>query len=444
MSEIEEQFTVRETENEFTIGTDTWDGNFRDRYSYDREKLLNQAMNAWRSNPIAKRLVEITTEFVLGDGFSFESQHAKIKRVRQEFWTNRFNNMEEQLPEWADEAWRSGDLFILFSVDKGGNSFVRAVPAEQIKDIETRSNDYRQETFYLRGEDIPPYVAYDPAKDQDSFILHFPLSRAAGALFGESDLYCILHWLGLYRTWLEDRARLNTHRQLFAYVLQRNFANSAERVSYLNNFKSRMPKTSGGVIALDMNETLACLQPNLASHDAAEDGLALKRMIAIGAGIPLHYLAEPEESTRTTAEAAGTPTFKRFKRRQQYLRNVVKTTLQVALDVRRKHDGGLPKHEIQQIQVVVPDITERDNASLALGVQRLINAFVPLYNSKIVDTKEFIRLVYRFLAEQPPATTPKFSPINMRGAAGSGWGGGSSGSTPEPDEKEDKTAFPTA
>ena len=33
------------------------------------------------------------------------------------------------------------------------------------------------------------------------------------------------------------------------------------------------------------------------------------------------------------------------------------------------------------------------------------NAFAPIYNAKLVDEKEFIRLVYRFLAETPPART---------------------------------------
>ncbi len=414
---VAETLSVKETENEFTIGTNTWDGNFRDRYDYDRAKLLTQVINAWRSNPLAKRIIELTTEFVLGDGFAYESRQPKINKILYDFWTHRLNNLDEQLPEWADEAWRSGDLFILFSVDAQGNSYVRAVPAEQIKSIETAPNDYRQELAYSRGEDHPPYPAYDPDQDQDHFVLHFPLSRAVGALFGESDLYPILHWLGLYRSWLEDRARLNFHRQLFSYVLQRNFTNSAERTKYLNNFKMQMPKQSGGIIALDENESLGVINPNLASFEAAEDGLALKRMIAVGAGIPLHYLAEPEESTRTTAESAGTPTFKRFKRRQQYLRNVVKSVLQTVLEIHRKHDTNFPKASIYQLIVTVPDITERDNAQLAIGVQRIVNAFAPLYNAKLIDSKELIRLVYRFLAEIPPGTIPTaFNPINLRGA----------------------------
>ena len=60
------------------------------------------------------------------------------------------------------------------------------------------------------------------------------------------------------------------------------------------------------------------IQPQLSSQEAGEDGLAVKRMVAAGAGIPLHFLAEPESATRTTAEFAGGPTFRRYEQRQKF------------------------------------------------------------------------------------------------------------------------------
>jgi hypothetical protein len=243
--------------------------------------------------------------------------------------------------------------------------------------------------------------------------LHFPLNRAVGASFGESDLAPILYWIGLYRQWLEDRSRLNYFRQMFSFILQRPFASQAEKESYMRDFIAKLPTKSGGVLGLDPNETLGVLNPNLASFEAEADGLALKRMIAIGAGIPMHYLAEPEESTRTTAEAAGTPTFKRFKRRQMYLANVVKTLLQTVITIRRKYNPNLPGRP--DIRINVPDITEKDNANLAIAVQRVVTAFAPLYNAKLIEPKEFIRLVYRFVAENIPEKIGDFAPINVRG-----------------------------
>jgi len=413
---VQTTLAVKETENTITLGSAAWDSNFRDRLSYDRRKILDQAINAWRSNPIARRIIQLTTEFVIGDGLAFQTSNARANKFLTEFWNHPLNNLTEQLPEWADEAWRTGDLFILFSVDEGGMIYVRALPSESIGVIQTAENDYRQELLYKRNEmDEQPWISFRldmsfPA----SFVLHFPLERAVGASFGESDLAPILYWIGLYRQWLEDRARLNYFRQMFSFILQRPFTSQAEKEKYMRDFAAKLPKKSGGVLGLDPNETLTALFPNLAAFEAGADGLALKRMIAIGAGIPLHYLAEPEESTRTTAEAAGTPTFKHFKHRQNYLSNVLLGVLRSALTVRHQYDSHITPSA--EVRIIVPDITERDNSILALALQRFVTGFAPIYNAKLVDEDEFIRLVYRFIAELPPEKIGEFAPVNIRGS----------------------------
>ena len=165
---------VQETDNTITIGAAGWDNNFRDRLNYDRSKILTQAITAWRSNPIARRIIELTTEFVIGDGWTFTAPK-QVEKFLKDFWNHPLNNLDEQLPEWADEAWRTGDLFLLVSVDGGGQVYVRALPSEAIGIIETTENDYRQEKLYKRdATDENPWPAYDPDADQTAFILHFP------------------------------------------------------------------------------------------------------------------------------------------------------------------------------------------------------------------------------------------------------------------------------
>lgn len=413
---VQTKLSVIETDNTITLGAASWDSNFRDRLSYDRLNILTQAITAWRANPIARRIIDLTTEFVIGDGMSFTSSKP-VEKLLRDFWNHPLNNLDQQLPEWADEAWRTGDLFLLVSLDPGGGVYVRALPSESIGVIDTAANDYRQEISYRRDAmDEHPWPAFQPGTDQQAFVLHFPLNRAVGATFGESDLAPVLYWIGLYRQWLEDRARLNYFRQMFSFVLTRPFSSQPEKEKYMRDFASRLPKKSGGVLGLDPTETLVALKPELASDQAEADGLAIKRMIASGVGIPLHYFAEPESSTRTTAEASGTPTFKRFKRRQMYLVNVVRTLLLTVVSLKKKYKADLPDRA--NIEITCSDITERDNANLAIAVQRIVTAFAPIYNAKLIDPREFIRLVYRFVAETAPETIGDFEPINTRGGTG--------------------------
>jgi hypothetical protein len=404
--------SVAETDNTITLGSASWDLNFRDRLNYDRQNVLSQAITAWRANPIARRIIELTTEFTVGTGFTFEAPSSLQKHL-ETFWNHPLNNLDQQLPEWADEAWRTGDLFLLCSQDAGGQVYVRALPSEAIGVIETSKNDYRQELWYKRdATDESPWPAYVQGTVQAWFVLHFPLNRAVGANFGESDLAPVLYWIGLYRQWLEDRARLNYFRQMFSFVLQRPFVNQAEKEKYMRDFASKMPRKSGGVLGLDPTETLVALNPQLASQDAADDGLAIKRMIATGVGIPMHFFAEPESSTRTTAEAAGTPTFKRFERRQEFLKVVVRTLLLTVTELHRRYKNP------PVIKINTPDITEKDNSNLAIAAQRITAAFAPIYNAKLITPEEFIRLVYRFVAEDVPEKIGPFKPIDLKGGTG--------------------------
>lgn len=140
------------------------------------------------------------------------------------------------------------------------------------------------------------------------------------------------------------------------------------------------------------------LSPQLDSFEAGEDGLAVKKFIASGRGYPLHWLAEPESSTRTTAEAAGTPTFKGLEARQKTFLATIQQVLTVAAQL-----AGFPDPEIE---VTAADISERDNAALALATTQIVQSFGQLWANGFITADEYLRVVYRFAGEVVPKDRP--------------------------------------
>jgi hypothetical protein len=69
-------------------------------------------------------------------------------------------------------------------------------------------------------------------------------------------------------------------------------------------------------------EEWKAVQPQIGAADVRDDGRALRLMIAVGAGMPEHYLAEGGNANRATAAEMGLPAIKRFQRRQEYFRQV--------------------------------------------------------------------------------------------------------------------------
>ena len=401
-----------ETESTFLLGARA--GGAYDRPLGDRQSVLEQSLEAWRVNPLARRLVELTTQYVVGSGIRVHCKHSATARFLRAFWDQPLNRMAVRCSEWCDELTRSGNLFLLLATDAGGMSYVRAVPASEIKDIQSRSNDVEQPLTFipapsLDNPDPQGWAAYKADRDArcedgsfEPVMLHYAINRPAGALWGESDLAPLLRWLSRYANWLEDRARLNRYRTAFLYQVKARFVSESERLARQQRLNAS-PPTPGSILVTDENETWEVIGPKLDSEQANTDGLALKKMIAAGAGVPLHFLAEPESATRTTAEAAGGPTYRRFEQRQAYFLWLLRDMLQVVLNRRALVEGnrsGPGRIDPQaRVEVHGGDLSARDNVALGLAGNHIMATLAQLRDRGLIDDAELLRLLYRFIGE---------------------------------------------
>ena len=384
----------------------------RDRYDYDRSEVLQDALDAWRQNPLARRIVELTSQYVVGGGIEIDCQHSKSSKFIHEWWDNRLNRMSTRVFDWCDELTRSGELFIIVSTDAAGMSYVRALPAADVIEIETAENDIEQEYNVFEAPDgsmqgVPTpsgmlakkrWPVYDERFDvpDQPCILHYAINRPVGAKHGESDLAPFLRWLARYAAWLEDRARLNRYRQSFMYVVSAKFQNKAEKLARQAELSAN-PPSPGSILVTDDTEVWSVINPTLASFEAAEDGLALKKMVAAGSGNPLHFLAEPESATRTTAESAGGPTFRHYQQRQMFFLWMLEDLVRVVLARRKVHDRGIKVDA--ELKIKGSDITARDNSKLASAAGSVFNTFKQMRDRALIDDSELMRLVYRFCGE---------------------------------------------
>jgi hypothetical protein len=200
------------------------------------------------------------------------------------------------------------------------------------------------------------------------------------------------------------------------YVVKGKWLSASDKEARQAELNSH-PPTPGSILVTDESETWDTIAPKLDSFEANNDGLTLKKYIASGHGVPLHWLSEPESSTRTTAEAAGTPTFKTLEERQRFFLQLVEEVMKVCV-ARRAQKGDSSVDPTAEINVTAGDVSERDNAALALATSQIVTAFAPLYNAAMIDADEFMRVVYRFAGEVRPASpTNPASPIQTAGIA---------------------------
>lgn len=390
-----------ERDNNFFTGG--LSGLYEGRTSWDRKKIFAESLRAWRVNPIARRIVRLQTSFAIGKGLTIKSDDPKAQTFLQEWWNHPLNNFNRNVKRWKDEDTRTGNLFFLFNVQPDDMSIIRAVPAEKIEDIETTENDVEQETGYFNDEShAVKWKAYKAGKPQSPFMVHYASNQPVGSPWGEADLSPLLVWIGRFSSWLENRARLNQFRTAFMYVVMGSYPSEEARSTREKQLQANPPKP-GSILVMNTNqgEQWGILSANLDSFDASVDGTSLKKMILDGIGHPMHWHAEPEGATQTTAEAAGTPTFRTLEEMQNDFFEMLVDMAKIALQVK-----GI--QTTAKIWIEGPDITERDNATLALALGRAYPHLADLLDREGIDDKEFLRIVYKMFAEVwDESKTPK-------------------------------------
>jgi hypothetical protein len=392
-----------------------WDGFGRaDAGAADGGQGYRDALAAWRTNPYAKRAIDIITDYTVGDGLTPVAP-GELGRFIDTFWHHPQNRLDLRLPELVDELSRSGDLFLaLFRNSADGMSYVRAVPKSEVVAIETAENDWEREVAYVIRGDVLGAGAGDggdwsggrtflapghpEAGNAEAVMVHYSINRPVGALLGESELATILPWLRFYGAMLEDRVRLNWAARAFLWFVKvppGRVAAKAEQYA--------IPPEPGSIVIHDDGEQWEMKAPALGGTDAQHDLRALRQMIAAGTGQPPHWHGDGGDINRAVAQAMQDPAIRRLRRRQKHVQHVVVDLCDVAYG--RAYGAGLARRRPDRsaIRVDLPDISREDNESLALAAQRLSGAFtellrgLPGYSPTLVG--QMVPLIFKFAGE---------------------------------------------
>ena len=98
------------------------------------QEMYTDTLKAWRKNPLAWRMISITTNYVVGDQIQISSTNRAFNKFIQQFWHHPKNLIDLRVEAMCDELSRSGDLFILlFRNDQDGMSYIRFVTKDRIQ-----------------------------------------------------------------------------------------------------------------------------------------------------------------------------------------------------------------------------------------------------------------------------------------------------------------------
>lgn len=352
-----------------------------DRPWLDQLDGLTAAAQLWRVNPLARRLVNLVTSFVVGDGITLTADDPALAQFLDAFWNHPQNQLSLRQYAWCEELSRAGELFVTLHLNPAdGMSYARALPASRIDRVTTAAGDYETELAYHEAAapgdpDYPAGRWWGAAGEGDGPVcLHFAVNRPVGCVRGESDLAPVLPWLERYSRWLEDRVRLNAAMRSFLWIVK-----VPGRLIKQKAAEHVRPPEPGTVLIVDRdNEEWEAVTPALHAHDAAADGRAVRWMIVAGGpGVGLVDLGEGEEANLATAKAMGEQRSRFMRARQTYFGWALATIALTAYN-RAAALGYVagPEQTLDAIRVTLPDISPADNRELGASAAQAADALM--------------------------------------------------------------------
>jgi len=371
---------------------------------HERQSGLKDALQAWRENPLAFRIVSLTTDYVVGSGIRILSGVPWVQEFIQRLWAHRRNRLGMRMHRWCDELSRSGELFLVLSTNAAdGMSYIREVPASRVDRVETDPDDYEMELRYHEIRSVGDVdgrwwvqAEASGAERLPQVMLHYAINRPVGCVRGQSDLSPILGWLTHYKGWVEDRVRANRYKNAFLWQVTLKNATRDQIVAKRSQY-GRPPKP-GSILITDENEEWRTVQPELQGWDAANDGKVIRLMVAAGAGVPLHFLSEGESATRATAAEMGDPTLRHYYHRQLFFCEMLKDIVRVCVGRARAVGRGWGWSDLK-LSAEVQDLTKDDNAKLATAAKTIVEALGLMKDKGWVDDETAMRIAYRFAGE---------------------------------------------
>lgn len=344
-------------------------GSPRDLSPLQQERALQIVTYLFEMNPLARRIVEQTKDFVVGDGFTVTSSVPEIDAVLTTCWTDPITNLAMTQHTKALELGLTGEqIWPVFVNEVSGHVRLGIIDPG---DVEHVFHDPENKTIpigvRLRGTNGKRYRVIYPAPDltlftdttqalretfSDGECFYFAVNKLTGMTRGRSDLLCLIDWLDGYDRYLFDSMERAALINAFIWDVILKGADQSKIDAWLT--KHGTPPKPGTVRAHNENEVWEAQTPDMKQQDTREGGKLLRNHILGGAGIPVHWFGEGEDSNRASALEMGTPVFRRLVARQHVVKHMLLTVCRYQIQRAIAPTPGR-RGPLAQFEMVTPD-----------------------------------------------------------------------------------------
>lgn len=324
----------------------------RDLYSWTLKKSQDLSVHLYRSNPLANRLIRIYRSFCAGEGFSIEAAHPEVQAVLDEAWTSPRSELEDHHSDYARDWLIFGESPVAVAADEVGNTTVGWIDPSTITSVERdeRNNVLLRAIHVKRGMGIEsirvPIVGMDTDPSSDSAgmligdVFFWCFERISGTTRGMPFLLPIIDWLDLYDSNLWEMAE--RQKAMRAHLWDVEVVGDSTEAEKLEKKWGTSAPRSGTTRFHNDKVKVGAISPQLGHYEDVSTARFLLRHIATGGSVAPHWLSDPEDANRSTAEQMDIPILRSLVDVQSAWQRNMTRLAQYVVD-RKVEAGTLPR-----------------------------------------------------------------------------------------------------
>jgi len=373
----------------------------KDLQPMTQKRMQDIAFWLYDTNLMAHRIIEMTKDFVIGDGIKYQAQNAKVREIIKQFWDDPINNMDMKQDTKALEIGLYGEQIYPVSVNPiNGQVRLGYVDPCQVKKVvlDKANCEIVREVWITGRKDALKVINIDEDTQSATYgklvgdCFFFAINKVTSASRGRSDLLTLSDWIDGYEKFLFNRLERSGLTNVFFWDVELQGKDEKWISAWLK--RQKLPKP-GSIRAHNEKVKYVAVTPRLEGSDASEEAKMLRAHILGGAGYPPHWFAGGEGITRATALEMGTPVYKKLKARQKYFKFMIEYILRFAVD-QAEIKGKLTKDDDHSFQVLVPRLLEKDLEQISTAIASMATTLMIAEEQGWI-TKENAASIFNFL-----------------------------------------------
>ena len=405
----------------------------------DQGRAIEVAYWLWKTNPMAKWIVEVITAFACTKGTPYTCKNEDVKRVFDAFWFDAVNRMDLSWEGFVRELGIYGEqLWPVFVAEQTGRVRIGYVDPAHIETVHTDPENVRIKIgVKVRGvnggrpralktvldaeaeEFLSPAGKAERAAFTDGICFYFTVNALTNELRGTSDLFTVADHLDNYEQIMWDSSEKHARFNAFFYDVT---VNGADETKLRDERDKYQPPKTGEAFIHNEQVTAQAVNPDMKSDDSAAAARMQRNHILGAVGLPEHWYGGGGDVNRATAQEMDAPARKMIQGRQEKTKNMLEVMFDYVIG-QAINSGYLRGNEedLYAYEVQTPEISDKDVTKLSTMLSQVAVSLVAAENQGWISKEEAAKAYSYFLGfvgyEYTPEEIPEGGPRKSGDAA---------------------------